>query len=82
MFSGADIRKIRIIADLTAKQLGELTGYSRGYICLLEADKFHVSDRFMKSLYCNLLNSEDFKTKFNRLIQEVNQEVKNAESYI
>lgn len=78
MFTGADIRKIRIIADLTAKQLGELTGYSRGYICLLEAGKFHVSDRFMKSLYCNLLNSEDFKTKFNRLIQEV----KNAESYI
>ena len=47
MFTGADIRKIRIIADLSAKQLGELTGYSRGYICLLEADKFHVSDRFM-----------------------------------
>lgn len=78
MFTGADIRKIRIIADLTAKQLGELTGYSRGYICLLEADKFHVSDRFMKALYCNLLNSEEFKTNFNRLIQEV----KNAESYI
>lgn len=78
MFTGADIRKIRIIADLSAKQLGELTGYSRGYICLLEADKFHVSDRFMKSLYCNLLNSEDFKTKFYRLIKEV----KNAESYI